>query len=132
MSHKDRGTAAALAERLAQPVLAFHLEDEAARLRTGEPWERSGRNAKTLVKRDDFRVVLTVMKAGNRIKEHKAAGSISVQTLAGHIRLHLPEEKVDLPAGQLLALDAALPHDVETVRESAFLLTLSWRRNTED
>jgi quercetin dioxygenase-like cupin family protein len=66
------------------------------------------------------------MKANTRMHEHTAAGKISVQLLNGHIRLHLPEQVVDLPAGHLLALDQCVPHDVEATEDSAFLLTLSW------
>jgi quercetin dioxygenase-like cupin family protein len=66
------------------------------------------------------------MKANTRMHEHTAAGSISVHTVNGHIRLHLPEQVVDLPAGNLLALDQCVSHDVEAFEDSAFLLTLSW------
>ena len=66
------------------------------------------------------------MKANTRMHEHTAAGRISVHTLNGHIRLHLPERVVDLPAGNLLALDQCVSHDVEASEDSAFLLTLSW------
>jgi quercetin dioxygenase-like cupin family protein len=58
--------------------------------------------------------------------EHTAAGRISVHTLKGHIRVHLPERVVDLPAGNLLALDQCVSHDVEASEDSALLLTLSW------
>jgi quercetin dioxygenase-like cupin family protein len=51
----------------------------------------------------------------------------SVQTLAGHIRLRLPDRTAELPTGQLLVLDQCVPHDVEAEEDSAFLLTLSWR-----
>ena len=71
------------------------------------------------------------MKANTRMHEHTAAGRISVHTLNGHIRLHLPERVVDLPAGHLLALDQCVPHDVEAAEDSAFLLTLSWPPETK-
>jgi hypothetical protein len=47
--------------------------------------------------------------------------------LWGKIRLHLPEQK---PLEQLLALDCGMPHDVEALEESAFLLTVSWPKGT--
>lgn len=40
--------------------------------------------------------------------------------------LNLPEQTVELPAGHLLALGRALPHDVEAVEDSAFLLSIAW------
>ncbi len=61
-----------------------------------------------------------------RMAEHKAIAAISVQTLAGKIRLKLPDRTADLPTGQLLVLDRSVPHDVEALEDSAFLLTMSW------
>jgi hypothetical protein len=55
-----------------------------------------------------------------------AAGGISVQTIAGHIRMHLQEGPIDLPAGNMLPLERALPHDVEALEDSAFLLPIDW------
>ena len=71
------------------------------------------------------RIALTVMKAGAHIEEHKAVGRISVQTVSGHIRMQAPEKLVDLPAGRMLALDRAVPHDVEAIEDGAYLLTMA-------
>lgn len=113
---------------LSGPLLEFDLAAETDQLRQEEPWEISSRNAKTLVKYPDLRIVLIVMKLGTRMEGHKAEGSISVQTLTGKFRLHLPEQTVELPAGRLLTLERALPHDVEAVEDGSFLLTISWPR----
>jgi quercetin dioxygenase-like cupin family protein len=40
------------------------------------------------------------------------------------MRLHVPERTVELTPGNLLVLDTEVPHDVEAVEESAFLLTV--------
>jgi quercetin dioxygenase-like cupin family protein len=112
---------------LSKPLLKFDLANELDQLRRDEAWlHPAGRSSKTLVKHSDLRIVLIAMKANTRMHEHTAAARISVHTLSGHIRLHLPEQVVELPAGHLLALDESMPHDVESVEESAFLLTLSW------
>ena len=73
----------------------------------------------TLVKYPDLRIVLIAMKANTRMHEHVAAGRISVHSIKGHIRVHLPEQVVDLPAGHLLALDRCVPHDVSRPRRTA-------------
>jgi quercetin dioxygenase-like cupin family protein len=78
------------------------------------------------VKHRDLRIVLISMKANTRMHEHKASARISIQTMAGHVRVHLREQAVDLPAGRLLVLDQCLPHDVEALEDSDILLTLSW------
>ena len=117
---------------LSESELQFNLADELDQLHRDEAWlHPTGRSSKTLVKYSDLRIVLIAMRANTRMHEHTAAGRISVQTLNGHIRLHLPERVVDLPAGNLLALDQCMPHDVEASEDSAFLLTLSWPPETE-
>jgi quercetin dioxygenase-like cupin family protein len=108
-------------------LLQFNLTSELDQLHRDDSWlQPTGRSSKTLVKFPDLRIVLIAMKANTRMLEHTAAGRISVHSLQGHIRLHLPERIVDLSAGNLLTLDQSVPHDVEATEESAFLLTLSW------
>jgi quercetin dioxygenase-like cupin family protein len=117
---------------LSGSVLQFNLASELDQLHRKESWlHPTGRSSKTLVKYPDLRIVLIAMKANARMHEHKAAGRISVHSLNGHIRLRLPERVVDLPAGNLLALDQCVPHDVEASEDSAFLLTLSWPPETK-
>jgi quercetin dioxygenase-like cupin family protein len=117
---------------LDKPLLQFDLAGELAQLHADESWKQpAGRSSKTLVKHADLRIVLIAMKANTRMSEHTAAARISVHTLNGHIRLHLPQQVVDLPAGHLLALDECVPHDVEATEESAFVLTLSWPPETK-
>jgi quercetin dioxygenase-like cupin family protein len=129
MSNSPKQSASSAAIRspgpLESPILSFDLNTEIERLRSENAWQ-AGRNSKTLVKHPDFRVVLTVLKCNTRLHEHKAAGRISVQAVAGHIRMNVQDQVFDLPAGHLLALERALPHDVEALEDSAFLLTIAW------
>jgi quercetin dioxygenase-like cupin family protein len=112
---------------LSGPVLQFNLASELEQLHRDESWlQPTGRSSRTLVKYPDLRILLIAMKANTRMHEHTAAGRISVHTLDGHIRLHLPDRVVDLSAGNLLVLDQCVSHDVEASEDSAFLLTLSW------
>lgn len=112
-------------EPTAGPHLQFQFAEQIEQLQREQPWQ-AGRNSKTIVKYPDFRMVLTVMRGGTRIPGHHADGRISIQTLQGHIRVHSPQSIADLPAGQVLVLDRSIPHDVEAVDDSAFLLTLAW------
>ena len=104
--------------------LEFDLNAQIEQLKREPAWQ-NGRNAKTLVKYPDFRIVLMLMKAQTRIEEHHADGRISVQTVAGHIRMHVAGRDFDLPVGHLLALDHEVRHDVEALEDSAFLLTIA-------
>ncbi len=110
---------------LGSPMLTFNLGAEIKRLREENAWQ-GGRDSKTLVKNEDCRIVLTVLQSGALLHEHRASGRISVQTLSGHIQMQVEEKTFDLPAGQLLSLDRALPHDVRALEDSAFLLTIVW------
>jgi quercetin dioxygenase-like cupin family protein len=104
---------------------SFDLDREQERLRQEESYRAGDRNAKTLVKQTGLRVVLTVMRSGARLQEHRASGPISIQTLAGHVRLSTSDETVDLPVGHVVMLGGDIAHDVEAVEESAFLLTIA-------
>ena len=75
---------------------------------------------------DGLRIVLIALKARSRIPEHHTEGQISIQTVAGHIKVRAQGRSFHLPAGGLLALGQGLPHDVEALEESAFLLTIAW------
>lgn len=107
--------------------LQFDLGEEIEKLRR-EPAYESGRNAKTMVKYEDFRIVLTAIRGGTHIHEHHSAGRISVHTVAGHIRMQALDRNFDLPQGGLLVLDRGVQHDVQALEDSAFLLTVAWPR----
>ncbi len=118
---------------LANPLLRFNLAEELRQLRSKDSWQReTGRSSKTLAKYPDFRIVLVLMKANTQMKEHHADARISIHSLQGKIRIHLPDQKVELPAGELMALDHGILHDVEAVEESAFLITISWPGGTTE
>jgi len=110
---------------LAEPLMEFDLPAEIDRLRAEKTWA-TGQNAKTLLKYDDFRVVLTALQAKARMPEHKTEGRISVHVLSGHIHLRAAGRTFSLRPGSLLALDHGVPHSVQALEESAFLLTIAW------
>ena len=118
--------------KLAESLLRFDFHQELEELRREDSWEReTGRSSKTLAKYPDFRIVLVLMKSGTHMNDHKADARISIQALRGKILLHVPDQKsIELSAGQLLALDCGMHHDVEALEESAFLLTVAWRKDT--
>jgi quercetin dioxygenase-like cupin family protein len=108
----------------------FDLQREIADAKQKKPWP-SGIHSKTLVKRSDFRAVLIAMEAGAKMDEHHADGTISVQPVKGHIRIHAQGQSHELRVGQLFALGASIKHDVESLEDSAFLLTIAWPSDQE-
>jgi quercetin dioxygenase-like cupin family protein len=118
---------------LASSLLQVSLPEEVKQLRQQESWLRgTGRSSKTLVKYPDLRVVLISMKANTVMKEHKTEARITILTVAGHIRLHLAAATIELPVGSLLALDGAVAHDVEALKQSVFLLTIAWHKKKHE
>jgi quercetin dioxygenase-like cupin family protein len=117
----------------ADPLLQFDLQKELQDLRGQDSWQReTGRSSKTLAKYPDFRIILVLMKAGTQMNEHRAEGRVSIHPLLGTICIHLPDQKVDLSAGQLLVMDCGVLHNVEALEESAFLLTIAWPRGLSE
>lgn len=123
----QRSTLTRLPE-LGEEVIRHDIGNEVEKLKQAPSWLReSGRSSETLVKYDEFRIVLVRMKPGSYMSHHRAEGPISIQALQGRIRVHLPADRTeDLKPGDLLTLDRCLEHDVEALDESAFLLTIAW------
>lgn len=113
---------------VAQPLLTFDLAGEVETLQREPSWTQGDRNARTLYKEHDARIVLTVLKAGATLQQHRAPGTVSVQVLSGYLRLGTQGDTVDLPAGLLLTMEPGLVHEVEALEDSAFLLTVAWPR----
>ena len=119
--------------QLAEPLLQFDLQKELHELRQQDSWQReTGRSSKTLAKYPDFRIILILMKTGTQMNEHRAEGRVSIHHLLGTIRVQLPDRKVNLSVGHLLVLDCGVLHDVESVEESAFLLTVAWPKGVSE
>ena len=118
---------------LAEPLIQIDIKRELQQLRQEDCWQReTGRSSKTLAKYPDLRIILILMKGGTRMRQHRAEGRVSIQLLEGQVRIHLADRKVNMSLGQLLVLDCGVLHDVETLEESALLLTVSWRSEKSD
>ena len=117
---------------LADQVIRRNVSDELEKLKNAPSWEReSGRSSETLVKYEEFRIVLVRMKPGSYMSHHRAEGPISVHAVLGKIKVHLPDDRTEeLVPGDLLAIERGLEHDVEALEECAFLLTIAWPETT--
>ncbi len=104
----------------------FDVTSVVRELREEDQYGREGQAARTLVRTSDLRLLVVALRAGKTISEHHAKATASLQSLTGRIRVRLPEQQVDLTEGQLLVMGAALPHEVHSETDSAFLLTLGW------
>jgi quercetin dioxygenase-like cupin family protein len=111
---------------LGSSLLQVLIPQEVQSMWKEKAWQTgAGRSARTLVKYPDLRIVLVSMKTGSRFQQHKTSARFAILTLAGHVRIHLPNATVEVPRGELLALDRDVSHDVEAIRQSTFLLILT-------
>lgn len=114
-----------LPKRTGGPMLDFDLSTEAEQLRKEPAWF-NGYNAKSLVKHEDFRLVLMVITAGAQMHRHRAKGTFCVQAIFRHMTVHVFDKTFEPSAGQVLSLHPNLAHDLEATGESAFLLSNAW------
>ena len=87
-------------------------------------WLSGDRNAVTVVKTANLSVVLTVIKKGAKLCGHEVDGPITIQVLSGAVRFGLGMEAKTLRAGTIIALDRAIPHEIEALENSALILTI--------
>ena len=119
------GSAIRESRALMEPLLVFDLAQEIERLR-GEPlFEGKDRNSMTLAKELDFRVLLTVLRAGAALDEQDGEGRMSVQLLEGAATLELEAGSTALTEGQVATLDAGNPWTLRATSDSAVLLTMA-------
>lgn len=113
-------------DHLQDPLGHFDLPALERELRRDVALASEGQSAVTLVKYPDLRVVLIALREGGRLVEARTEARISLQTLRGHLELHLPEGALDIPAGHLVTLEGGTEFTIQALTESALLLTLSW------
>lgn len=110
---------------LESPVRLAHFSEELAAMKASRAWLDGDRTARTLTKDGALRIVLTAMKQGATLLEHHADGPLSLQCLAGTLRLSAAGQTLELREGDIASIDAAIPHSVEALAECAFLLTIA-------
>ena len=108
------------------PVSSSQLDLESEISHLHRPQWSTGIARKVLIQYPDLQITLRTMRARTRIPRHHNTGRICVQTVQGHIRMHVDGRIFDLPKGKMLVLDRAIVHDVEALEESAFLLTVTY------
>ncbi len=84
-----------------------------------------GLNIGALIETDTSKEIRIVMPKDEIMKEHKAPGAIVVQILKGHIWFEVEGERYEFKSGDMLSLDAQVPHSLGGLEDSIIRLTLS-------
>jgi quercetin dioxygenase-like cupin family protein len=108
----------------------FSLGQVLAELRQEGHPARSGHRQITLLQRGPVTQVLFSFDAGGRIEEHSAPGLVTIHALEGGLEVTAEGVAHRLGGGDVLILDAHVPHDVEAPVPSAMLLTVHLTRGT--
>lgn len=82
-------------------------------------------NAHPLYKTVGMQIMLIALNAQAELKKHSAPGPISVQVIKGSISFRTDEMANDLITGQIITLEAQVPHSVYAHERSIFLVTKS-------
>lgn len=109
---------------LTAPFMDFSINEEVEKLRNEPAWLKGDRNAVTLQKDSNLRVVLTSLRKGTTLHEHKVVGPITLFVLSGKLNFIVGLEKVSVGANKFIVLEKAIPHNVEALEDVAFILTL--------
>ena len=84
----------------------------------------SGPAVQMLAQSIHFRQLLFGFRAGQELKEHTAPSQISVQVISGQLTFEVADKSYALEAGQMLLLEAAVPHGVRAQTDAVMLLVM--------
>lgn len=116
------------ARSLMDGLLTFALHDEIEMLKDETAWLEGDRNARTLAKEVDFRVLLCVLHTGATLDEQDGDARASLHVLEGGVRLSIDGESAELGPGQIAIVDSGRAWTLEAAMDAAVLLTLAWPR----
>ena len=109
----------------AGPLVHLRLTDEVERLKTEHSWIDGDRNAITLTKRAGLTLVLTALRRGAVLAEHRAPWPATLHVLSGRMVLWAGDRSIDLGPGDVVTMEAGLSHAGEAQEDTVFLLTLA-------
>ena len=109
-------------------MMTFDIATLLEEIKREKAWQTGDRNAMTLLKGQGLRVLLVALHGGATIPSHQTDSPISLQVIEGSLSFGSGTQAATLRKGELLTLEGGVPHTVEALEESAFLLTLATDR----
>ena len=114
----------------AGPFVHTRLRAEVERLKTEPAWRDGDRNAITLTRSAGVTLVVTILRQGAALREHRAPGAATLQVISGGMALRVGDQSLELGPGDVVAMEPGLRHAGEARADTAFLLTLVEARPT--
>lgn len=109
---------------LTGPLIAFSIADELNTLKQEAEWISGVRNSVTIANTPSLGLVLTAIRKDATVCGHAVEGSVTLQVVSGAIRFTAAGETRELAAGDVIAIDRGVAHDVQASADSALLLTI--------
>ncbi len=109
---------------LSGPAIEFAIAEEINLLKQEPEWISGIRNSVTVVKTSNLSIVVTAVKKGATLCGHEVDGPITLQVISGAVRFGVAGKARTLVSGTLIAVDKAIPHDIQALEDSELLLTI--------
>lgn len=111
---------------------ALPLKTMAEQMMAEEVYASSGKNARTLALSEEMSVVLTVVREGMEIHEHKAPGPVTLVGISGRVSLSRTghHEPIMIESGSGASMSAGVRHSVKAEQPSSFLIIIGGRVRT--
>lgn len=100
------------------------LVGDAETLLRALPIEQGMVRTRRLFRSADVTVVGVAMDVGTEMREHLAAVPLLLQVVEGRVALEVRRQRIELPTGGLVHVEAQVRHAVEALEASRFLLVL--------
>ena len=104
-------------------VLQFAVLGEMTGLLQRVRANKSKRSASVLVKTGPIRVEVLAQDEGGEVASHDADGPFTIQCLLGRVLISIQGHDQRLTSGDLLVVDAGVPHDITAEEASVLLVT---------
>ncbi len=111
-------------ERFAGREHVYDLAEIATQLRAEPHPATGGHRQMTIFHQGSVALVLFDFEAGGGLVDHVADGLVTIQAVAGRVRVKTPEGDHDLVGGSLLVLAPGVAHDLHASAPSQVLLTV--------
>jgi quercetin dioxygenase-like cupin family protein len=84
-------------------------------------------NMRNLITEADYRMFVLNLKAGQKVPEHAAPGTVTIYVVEGQVMVAVGEERGELAAKEAVRCAPGALHSVEALEDSALLVLITGR-----